>query len=128
MLRLLGFTSDSNSNMWPNLTVPTWPYRPQVIQEAKTFLDSHSTAAGVTGEPLQDVSALISEVKGATDMVKDAHASKVEAMLVQAFKSSVKATQKDLVLAQVANIAGNEFLTEAAIQPALLSWGKNLLD
>ncbi len=50
----------------------------------------------------------------------------VEAMMLQALKQKVKATGRDLVTTQIAQMAADN-ISEDKVHPVLLSCGKNLL-
>lgn len=53
---------------------------------------------------------------------------KIEGMLLQAAKSKMKRTQKEIITAQFQDIAGSDLLDEGLIQPALLQHSRGFLD
>ena len=93
----------------------------------KAFLDGQENFVDEAGQPLRDVTELKALIDTCQQKAAAAVAAKVEAMLVQAYKSAVKTTQRDLVQAQIQTIAGDEYLQEADVEPVLLAWGKNTL-
>ncbi|CAK9024654.1 unnamed protein product [Durusdinium trenchii] len=100
----------------------------QAISDAKAFIDIHGEAKqSAEGKPLEEIDGLRSQLSRAIGRSAKASELKIEAMLVQAYKSSIKATQRDLVTAQLAAIAGADDLQESCIQPSLLAWGKGVL-
>lgn len=100
----------------------------EAISDAKAFIDIHGEAKqSAEGKPLEEIDGLRSQLSRAIGRSAKASELKIEAMLVQAYKSSIKATQRDLVTAQLAAIAGADDLQESCIQPSLLAWGKGVL-
>ena len=70
------------------------------------------------------MSTAVSESRGGAHR---AWVTKVEALLVQAAKCKVRKTQKEFVVAQYAELAG-QGIDETLVQPQLIQWSKTMLD
>lgn len=96
----------------------------QDVEEAKVLADQ------IFESPFKTIPAL-GTLREATVEVSDlcvlALVFKVEAMLLQAAKGRVRKTQKEIVQLQFADIAGHD-LDESLVHPALLTFGRSLLD
>ena len=92
----------------------------QVLDMAKTLLDS----AAAKIDPMNDLRSKLSTGLGT---IQKALVLKVEAMLVQAFKTSSKSSQRELVTGQMSMVAGHESIQESDIEPVLLAWSKSIL-
>ena len=73
----------------------------------------------------------LEELKDATDACSSACASatilKVEAMFIQAYRTKLRKTQKELLAGQFAELAGCEGVSEQMVQPALLRFAQAAL-
>ena len=96
---------------------------------AKTFYDRYGAASkqDMYSNGLENIAELEARLAESAERVSMASVAKVEALLVQAFKITVKTTQRDLVGAQLTAIAGDEYIKEHLIHPALLTWGKGII-
>lgn len=73
-----------------------------------------------------EIKAIHSALSKANEISTQAMVLKVEAMLVTASKNRLRRTQRDLVAAQLAEIAGSE-IDENLVQPGLLAFAKSTL-
>ena len=73
-----------------------------------------------------EIKAITSAMSAASEISTKASVLKVEAMLITASKNRLRRKQRDLVAAQLAEIAGSE-IDETLIQPGLLAFAKSIL-
>ena len=76
------------------------------------------------GEALKKLS---SAHETATKSCSAATAMKIEAMLVHASRSKLKKTQRDLVAAQLAELAGSDLVEENQIHTVLMTFARGTL-
>ena len=75
----------------------------------------------------EKMASLVEGLDKANRAFKEATIVKIEAMLTQATKAKVKKTQKDLVQAQMVELAGSDSVSESDIQTHLLAFAKAAL-
>ena len=98
----------------------------QAVTSGKMLVDLYSGSDMYSGLP--GLPTLLSSCNSALKLCISASVSKVEAMLVQAAKSKVKRTQKEIITAQFQELAGSDTMDESMIQETLLSHSRSFLD
>lgn len=98
----------------------------QAVASGKMLVDVYSSSDMYSGLP--GLPTLLSICNSGSKLCVAASVSKVEAMLVQAAKSKVKRTQKEIIQAQFQDLAGSDSMDESMIQANLLSHSRSLLD
>ena len=100
----------------------------QVVASGRSFLDQYGSLPQLQGhdegEPLKKLN---SAYDSANKSCSNAGAMKIEAMLVHASRSKLKKTQRDLVAAQLAELAGSDLVEENQIHPKLMSFARSTL-
>lgn len=98
------------------------------MKDARAFLDQYGSLPPF--ERFEEGAALKqlqSAHETATKSCSGAMAMKIEAMLVHALRSKLKKTQRDLVAAQLADLAGTDLVEESQIHPALMVFARSTL-
>jgi hypothetical protein len=70
----------------------------------------------------EELATLQAAIAEADACVREACVLKIEAMLIHAGKTKLKKTQRDLINAQVSEVASLDFLEDSMFQPALWKW------
>lgn len=105
----------------------------EAVSEGNDFTEKYQDAISVpTLKVANDLvqsklSSLKTCVTGARKVLEAAASLKIEAMFVQAHRTKIRKTQKELIGNQFADMASCD-IPESLIQPLLLKFAKNLLN
>lgn len=92
---------------------------------AKDFVERYSALQPFKGR--SEFATLEASLLAAEACTVQAAVLKIEAMLIHAGKTKLKKTQKELINAQMTEVASSDFLSEDLFQPSLLKWAKSHL-